>query len=127
MKVGRAENPHISRELEDGQNPTSVTTPASQIPIHTQPVFGRRNRNGSDIPLRVLIMITLSTSWAQELVSQPETGMGYQIASIYLKNGQRYDQVMAVEGRITSIKDDHNIPFTEADIERIVVTHNKWK
>ena len=34
MKVGRAENPHISRELEDGQNPTSVTTPASQIPIH---------------------------------------------------------------------------------------------
>jgi hypothetical protein len=55
------------------------------------------------------------------------TGMGYQIASIYLKNGQRYDQVMAVEGRITSIKDDPNIPFTEADIERIVVTHNKWK
>jgi hypothetical protein len=72
-------------------------------------------------------MITLSTSWAQELVSQPETGMGYQIASIYLKNGQRFDQVMVVEGGITSIKDDPNIPFIESDIERIVVTHDKWK
>jgi len=53
--------------------------------------------------------------------------MGYQIASIYLKNGQRFDQVMVVEGRITSIKDDPNIPFIESDIERIVVTHDKWK
>jgi hypothetical protein len=72
-------------------------------------------------------MITLSTRWAQELVSNPETGMGYQIATVYLKNGKRIDQVMIVEGRITSIMDDPNIPFAEADIDRIAVTHDKWK
>lgn len=71
-------------------------------------------------------MITLSSKWAKALVSQPETGMGYQITSIYLKDGRRFDQVMIVEGRITSIKNDPNIPFSESDIEHIVVTHEKW-
>ncbi len=72
-------------------------------------------------------MITLSKKWAKVLVSEPESGMGYQVASIYLKDGRRFDQVMIVEGRITSIEDDPYIPFTEADIDRIVVTHDTRK
>jgi hypothetical protein len=70
-------------------------------------------------------MIKLSTRWAPDLVSQGETGMGYQCASVYLKNGQCFEQVVIVGGLITSIKDDPNIPFGESDIERIVVTHDK--
>jgi hypothetical protein len=46
-------------------------------------------------------MLPLSGKWARKLAAEPETGMGYQIASIVLKNGNRFDQV--VEGNITQV------------------------
>jgi len=70
-------------------------------------------------------MITLSTKWAQVLISQAETGMGYQVASVYLRDGRRFEKAIIVGGQITSIGDDPSIPFTESDIAHIVVTHNK--
>jgi hypothetical protein len=70
-------------------------------------------------------MITLSATWAKVLTSQPETGMGYQIASVHLKDGRRFEKAMIVGGQITSIKGDPSIPFSESDIEQIVVTHDK--
>jgi hypothetical protein len=71
-------------------------------------------------------MITLSASWAPKLLSQGETGMGYQVASITLKDGRRFDRVVIVEGRITQIKGIKDIPFSEDEIADIVVTHDKW-
>ena len=71
-------------------------------------------------------MLTLSTKWASELAAKPETGMGYQIASVVLKDGKRFDQVVIVEGNITQIKGVEGIPFSEAQIEQIILTHDKW-
>lgn len=71
-------------------------------------------------------MIELSTKWATELASKPETGMGYQIVSVILKNGKRFDQVAVVEGRISEIRGRKDIPFTEDQIAEIVLTHDKW-
>lgn len=71
-------------------------------------------------------MIALSSSWAPKLLSQGETGMGYQVASIILKDGRRFDRVVIVEGSITQIKDIKGIPFSDDDIADIVVTHDKW-
>jgi hypothetical protein len=56
----------------------------------------------------------------------PETGMGYQVVTVVLKDGTRFDQVVVVEGCITQIRGRADIPFTEDDIARIVVTHDKW-
>jgi hypothetical protein len=67
-------------------------------------------------------MIELSAKWAKDLVSQRETGMGYQIASIVLKNGKRFDQVVIVEGVITEICGREDIPFREDQITKIIVT-----
>ena len=41
-------------------------------------------------------MLPLSGKWASKLAAEPETGMGYQIASILLKDGKRFDQVVIV-------------------------------
>ena len=71
-------------------------------------------------------MITLSDKWAPKLIAQGETGMGYQIASIVLKDGRRFDRVVIVGGIIGQIKDIEGIPFTEDQIGEIVVTHDKW-
>jgi hypothetical protein len=71
-------------------------------------------------------VIHLSRKWAPELLSQRETGMGYQIATIYLHDGTRFDQVAIVEGIIAQIRGRKDIPFTEDQIVQIVVTHDKW-
>ena len=71
-------------------------------------------------------MISLSDSWGPKLVAQGETGMGYQIASIVLKDGRRFNQAVIVGRNITQIKGIEGIPFTEEQIEEIIVTHDEW-
>ena len=71
-------------------------------------------------------MITLSSKWATELASKPETGMGYQVVSVVLNDGKKFDQVAIVEGRITEIRGRTDIPFAENDIAEIILTHDKW-
>lgn len=71
-------------------------------------------------------MIELTKKWAKELASKPETGMGYQVVSVVLKDGRRFEQVVVVEGRITKIRGQKDIPFSEDQIAEIFVTHDKW-
>ena len=67
-------------------------------------------------------MLKLSKKWAKYLISQHETGMGYQIVSIILFNGTRYNQVVIDSGFITRIGNSTEIPFKEEDILQILVT-----
>jgi len=71
-------------------------------------------------------MIILSKKWLDYLSDKPESGMGYQIVSIVLKDGRRFDQVVIVEGYITQVRGFSDIPFVEDDIHEIVLTHDKW-
>lgn len=52
--------------------------------------------------------------------------MGYQIVSIVLKDGRRFDQVVIVEGYVTQVRGFSDIPFVEDDVHEIVLTHDKW-
>ena len=70
-------------------------------------------------------MLALSNKWAPILVSHPETGMGYQIASVFLMDGRKFDHVSIVGGFITKIGNSADIPFKEEEIEKIVVNHGK--
>jgi hypothetical protein len=70
-------------------------------------------------------MLTLSNKWAPILVSQPESGMNYQIASVFLKDGRRFDHVVIVGGYITRIGESNDIPFGDEEIDKIVVNHGK--
>ena len=71
-------------------------------------------------------MLKLSNKWAPKLINKPETGMGYQIATIILKTGMQYKQAVIEEGFITKIRYFNDIPFEEADIADIIITHDKW-
>jgi hypothetical protein len=71
-------------------------------------------------------VIELPQVWARKLASEPETGMGYQIVSVDLTDGRRFDQVVVVEGRITEVRGLREIPFTADDIANVVLTHDKW-
>jgi len=52
--------------------------------------------------------------------------MGYQVVSVTLNDGREFDQVVIVGGRIAEIRGRKDIPFTEAEISQIVLTHDKW-
>lgn len=71
-------------------------------------------------------MIALSQKWADKLLSQPEAGMGFQVVSIMLYNGKRFDRVIVDSGYVTRIKGIEGIPFKEEDIADIIVTNDKW-
>ena len=70
-------------------------------------------------------MLALSSKWAPVLRSQPETGMSYQIASVILVDGRRYDRVAIVGGIIASVDGSSAVPFAEAEIQEIKVDHGK--
>jgi len=71
-------------------------------------------------------MIKLSAKWTSELASKPETGMGYQVGSVVLKDGRKFNQVAIVEGIVAEIRGLKDIPFNEDDISQIILTHDKW-
>ena len=70
--------------------------------------------------------IRLSAYWTKQLVAQPETGMGYQIVTVKLRDGRKYKQTIVDSGYITRVRGIDHIPFTEDDIAEIIVTHDKW-
>lgn len=71
-------------------------------------------------------MKDLSPKWASLLASEPETGMGYQIVSVVLEDGRRFDQVVVIEGRVSQVRGHREIPFDSDQIASLVVTHDKW-
>lgn len=71
--------------------------------------------------------LQLPDEWAPRLVSQPETGMGYQTASVRLRDGRVIDDVLIIGGIVTEVRGYESIPFSADEISDIRVTHRKWE
>ena len=55
-----------------------------------------------------------------------ETGIGYQVISVELKDGRCFDQVVASEGCIIEVRGYKEIPFAPEDIASVIVNHKRW-
>jgi len=55
-----------------------------------------------------------------------ETGIGYQVISVELKNGRYFDQVVASEGCIIEVRGYEGIPFAPEEIASVIVNHKRW-
>jgi hypothetical protein len=51
--------------------------------------------------------------------------MGYQIATVRLKDGREFHRVWVIGGYLTDRAGQWTPPFSEDDIERIDVTHDR--
>ena len=71
------------------------------------------------------VNLELPDKWAQCLLRQGETGMGYQTASITLEDGHVIDDVLIVGGTIAEVRGYDRIPFSVDEISGITVTHRK--
>jgi len=58
--------------------------------------------------------------------SLPETGMGYVIVTITLRNGTVYPQAVIDSGFLTKIRGVDHIDFCYEDIASIKATHDRW-
>jgi hypothetical protein len=60
------------------------------------------------------------------LKKQPETGMGYQIVTIFTKEGKCYERVHILNANeIATVDGNTDIPFNPNDIIEVIVTHDK--
>ena len=55
-----------------------------------------------------------------------ETGIGYQIISVELKDGKCFDQVVASEGCIIEVRGYEEIPFAPEEVASVIVNHRRW-
>jgi hypothetical protein len=70
-------------------------------------------------------VLELSPQWVEFFRDKPETGMGYVVCSVQLKDGRTWDRVVIVGGVITSVNGNSVIPFSENEISKFVITHDK--
>lgn len=120
----------ILREIDKAASHVNQRLPASQLleepsmkvirRLATEAIEGLESKKG------LLTMIKLSEKLAIDLAAMPETGMGYHVVNVELKDGRKFEQVIIIEGLISEIRGLKEIPFTEDQIDKINLTHNKW-
>lgn len=55
-----------------------------------------------------------------------ETGIGYQVVAVELKDGRWFDQVVVSEGCIIEVRGYSEIPFAPDEVEIVSLNHKRW-
>jgi hypothetical protein len=61
-----------------------------------------------------------------DMKHERETGPGYQVVSVMLKDGRRFDQVVTSEGCIIEVRGYAEVPFTCHEVASLTVNHRHW-
>ena len=71
-------------------------------------------------------LVPIPKEWAAYLKRQRETGLGYQVISVNLKDGRRFDQVVASEGCVIQVRGYSEVPFQEDEVESVQMNNRPW-
>lgn len=73
------------------------------------------------------MVMELPSKWVASLRDQPESGMAYQMLTVVLIDGRRFERVPYVAGQIdlNGIEGFWKVPFEGTDISDVVVTHDR--
>jgi hypothetical protein len=73
-------------------------------------------------------MKTLPKAWSDFLHTKGETGMGYQVVAVTLRDGRKVEDVAIIESHIVGeVRGHTDIPFEPEDIVGIELTHRRWQ
>ena len=62
------------------------------------------------------------------MVKKPETGMGYQVVSVTLRDGREIEDVAIIQSSIIGeVRGHQDVPFESDDITNLELTHRKWE
>ncbi len=86
-------------------------------------------KGAAQIPERWEGMLLLPEKWREFLSNVGETGMGYQTGNVILKDGTVFYDVVFMNPYLGEIRgrSKGDIPFQVNDIEKIELTHKRWK
>jgi hypothetical protein len=71
-------------------------------------------------------LIPIPREHADALSRHGETGMGYQVVSVTLKNGKHFGQVVASEGCVIQVRGHKDVPFAPDEVAAVSVNHKRW-
>jgi hypothetical protein len=71
-------------------------------------------------------LVPIPTRLIDHLRLAEETGIGYQVVSVELKDGRFFDQVATSEGCIIEVRGYKEIPFAPDDVASVRVNHKRW-
>ena len=71
-------------------------------------------------------LVPIPREYADGLKHHGETGPGYQVVSVTLRNGKRFDQVIASEGCVIHVRGHKDIPFAPDEVASVAVNHTPW-
>jgi hypothetical protein len=71
-------------------------------------------------------LVPIPSRFVDHLKQTGETGIGYQVVSVVLKDGRSFDQVATSEGYIIEVRGYKEIPFGSEDVESVSVNHKGW-
>jgi hypothetical protein len=61
-----------------------------------------------------------------DYLREKETGIGYYMVSVVLKDGRRFDQVVVSEGCVIQVRGYSDIPFAPHEMASVSANHNRW-
>ncbi len=71
-------------------------------------------------------VVPIPNRFVDHLKQAKETGIGYQVVSVELKDGRSFDQVATSEGCIIEVRGYKEIPFASDDVASVSVNHKRW-
>jgi hypothetical protein len=71
-------------------------------------------------------LVPIPTGFVDQLKHAGETGTGYQVVAVQLKDGRLFDQVATSEGCIIEVRGCKEIPFEPQDVASVTVNHKRW-
>ena len=71
-------------------------------------------------------LVPIPSRFLDQLKRSAETGCGYQVVSVVLKDGRSFNQVATSEGCIIEVRGYNEIPFSPDDVESVSVNHKDW-
>jgi hypothetical protein len=71
-------------------------------------------------------LVPIPNGFLDHLKRSGETGIGYQVVSVALKDGRCFDQVATSEGYIIEVRGYREIPFATNDVASVAVNHKRW-
>jgi len=71
-------------------------------------------------------LVPIPSGCVDHLDRVTETGIGYHVVAVELKDGRFFEQVIASEGCIIEVRGHREIPFTPDDVASVRVNHKHW-
>jgi hypothetical protein len=71
-------------------------------------------------------LVPIPSGFVDHLKRAGETGIGYQVVSVELRDGRSFDQVVTSEGCIIEVRGFKEIPFTPDEVASVSVNHKRW-